>query len=47
MKSRRMRGAGHVAHMGDTRNVYIFWSENLKGRDHLRGQGIDWMIILE
>jgi hypothetical protein len=24
-----------------------FWSENLKGRDHLEDQGIDGNIILE
>jgi hypothetical protein len=34
-KSMRMRCAGHVAHMGEMRKLYtIFWSGNLKGRDH-------------
>jgi hypothetical protein len=37
IKSRRMRWAGHVACMGEERNVYRV----LKGTDHLEGQGID------
>jgi hypothetical protein len=35
IKSRRMKWAGHVARMGEERNVYkVFW-ENHKGRYHL------------
>jgi hypothetical protein len=30
IKSRRMRWAGHVAHMGKGRNVYRVWWESLK-----------------
>jgi hypothetical protein len=32
IKSRRMRWAGHVARMGETRNAY--WWESQKERDH-------------
>jgi hypothetical protein len=35
MESRRMSWTGHVAHMEETRKACMFWSENLKGRDHL------------
>jgi hypothetical protein len=35
IKSRRMRWAGYVARMGEERNVYRFWRENQKERDHL------------
>jgi hypothetical protein len=34
-----MRWAGHVALIGEMRNAYKFWSENLKGRDHLEDLG--------
>jgi hypothetical protein len=34
IKSRRMRWAGHVAHMGDMRMRIKFWLESLKGRDY-------------
>jgi hypothetical protein len=37
----------HVACMGDKRNTYILWSENLKGSDHLAGLGVDGRILLE
>jgi hypothetical protein len=34
--------------MGKMKNSYkIFWSENLKGGDHLEDLGIDGKIILE
>jgi hypothetical protein len=29
-----MRWAGNVARMGEMRNAYNFWSQNLKGIDH-------------
>jgi hypothetical protein len=44
-KSRRMRWADHVARMGEMRNT-IFWSKNLKGRDHSEDVGVDGTIIL-
>jgi len=48
IKSKRMRCIGHVACIGEIRNVYkIFWSENLKGRDHSEDLGTDYKIILE
>jgi hypothetical protein len=34
IKSRRMMWTEHAALMGEMRNVYKFWSENLKVRDH-------------
>jgi hypothetical protein len=46
IKSRRMRWAGHVAHMGDVRNTKCS-SQNLKGRDHAEDLGVDGRIILE
>jgi hypothetical protein len=33
-KSRRMRWAGHVAHMEEKRNAYRIWWESQKERDH-------------
>jgi hypothetical protein len=41
IKSRRMRWAGHVVHMGEERNVYNVLRESQKERDHLEDQGID------
>jgi len=38
---------GHVAHMGEVRNEYKIWLENLKGRDHLEDPGLDKKIILK
>jgi len=46
-KSGRMRRPGHVARMGDMRDVYIFRLENLKGRYRLEDLGVDGRIILE
>jgi hypothetical protein len=34
IKSRRIRWAGHVAQMGDGRDVYRFWWGNMRERDH-------------
>ena len=45
IKSRRMRWAGHVAHMGERRGVYRFWWGNLSERDHLEDPGEDARII--
>jgi hypothetical protein len=33
--------------VGEVRNAYRFWSDNLKGRDHLEDLGVDGRIILE
>jgi hypothetical protein len=41
IKSRRMRWAGHVAHMGEGRKVYRVWWESPKEKDHLEDQGVD------
>jgi hypothetical protein len=41
IKSRRMRWAGHVACMGEERNVYRVLMVKPEERDHLEGQGID------
>ena len=41
MKQRRIRWAGHVAHMGKRRGA------NLMERDHLENPGIDGRIILK
>jgi hypothetical protein len=41
IKSRRMRWAGHVACMGERRNVYRVWWESPRERDHLKDQGVD------
>jgi hypothetical protein len=36
-----MRWAGHVARIGEGRNVYRLLMENQKKRDHLEDQGVD------
>jgi hypothetical protein len=41
IKSRRMRWAGHVARMGDGRNVYRVLVGKPEGKDHLKDQGVD------
>jgi hypothetical protein len=33
--------------MEEMASVLTFWSENLKGRDHLEGIGVDDKIILK
>jgi hypothetical protein len=45
IKSRRMRWAGHVAHMG-RRGVYRLFVGKTEERDHLGDTGIDGRIIL-
>jgi hypothetical protein len=37
-----MRSVGHVAHMGEIRNAYKFWSENLK-----EDLSVYWRITLK
>jgi len=46
IKSRRMRWAGYVAHIGERKGVAGFWCENLRERDHLGDPGVDGRIIL-
>jgi hypothetical protein len=49
-KSRQMRWAGHVARMGEEREVYKVFVESPKEREHLEDQGIggkmgsDWVL---
>ena len=45
IKSRRMRWAGHVAHMGEERGCIGSWGGSRSERDHSGGLGVDgWMI---
>jgi hypothetical protein len=47
IKQRSMRWAGHVAHMGERRGIYIgFWWGNPRERDRLEDPHIDGWIIL-
>ena len=46
IKSRRMRWAGHVAHVGREEAYTGFWWRNLRERDHLEDPDIDGRIIL-
>jgi hypothetical protein len=41
IESRRMRWAGHVARMGEGRNVYRVLVGRPEGKDHLKDQGVD------
>jgi hypothetical protein len=44
IKSRRMRWAGHVACMGEGRNVYRVLVGNPEGKSHLEDQGVDGRV---
>jgi len=46
IKSRRMRWAGHVARMGEERDVIGSWWGNRRERDHWGDLGVDGWIIL-
>ena len=46
IKSRRMRWAGHVAHMGEERGCMWPWWGNRSERDHWGDLGVDGWIIL-
>jgi hypothetical protein len=41
IKSRRMRWAGHVARMGEGRNLYRVLVGKPEGKDRLKDQGVD------
>jgi hypothetical protein len=41
IKSRRMRWAGHVARMGEGRNVYGVLMGKPEGKHHLKDQSVD------
>jgi hypothetical protein len=41
IKSRRIRWAGHVARMGEGKNVYRFLVGNPEEKIHLEDQGVD------
>ena len=47
IKWRRMRWAGHVAHMGEERGCIGSWWENQREGDHWGDLGIDGQIILK
>jgi len=46
IKSRRMRLAGHVAHMGEERGCIGSWWETQREGDHWGDLGVDGWIIL-
>jgi hypothetical protein len=46
IKSRRMRGVGHVASKGERRGVCTFWWGNLREVEYLEDPGVDGRIIL-
>jgi len=46
IRLRRMRWAGHVAHMGEGRGAYRILVEKPRERDHLGDPGIDGRIIV-
>jgi hypothetical protein len=47
IKARRLRWAGHVAHMGEGRGVTGFWLGSLKVRDHWKDLGVGGRITLK
>ena len=46
LKSRRMRWAGHVVHMGEEKGVYTVLVGKPEGKKHWGDLGIDGWIIL-
>jgi hypothetical protein len=44
IKTRRMRWAGHVAHMGEERGLIESWWGNRRERDHWGNLGADGLI---
>jgi hypothetical protein len=47
IKSRRMRWAGHMARIGEGRNVYRILVGKQKEKDHLKDQGVDGRMGLK
>jgi hypothetical protein len=47
IKSRKIRWAGHVARMGEVRNVYRVLVGCQKERDHLEDQGVNGRMVSE
>ena len=47
IKTKRMRWAGHVARMRESRGAYRVLVENLRVRDHSEVSGVDVMMILK
>ena len=47
VKSRTVRWAGHVVHMGDRRGAYRVWCGNVRERDHLEDLSIGGMLIVK
>jgi hypothetical protein len=48
IRLRRMRRAGHVARLGERRDVYRgLVRKKLREREHLEDPGVDWRIILK
>ena len=47
IKLRRVRWAGHVAHMGERRGTYRVLVGNPRERDHSENLGIDGRIVLK
>jgi len=46
IKSRRIRWAGHVAHMGEERGCIGSWWGNRRERDHRENLDVDGWTIL-
>jgi hypothetical protein len=40
-KSRKMRWVGHLAHVGEVRNLYRVLVGKTEGKNHLEDQGVD------
>jgi hypothetical protein len=47
IKSRRLRWAGHVAHIGERRGAYRALVGKPEGRNHWKDPGVDGSIIIK